>query len=135
MIHFRLSCNAGHEFEGWFPSGEAYDRQAKRKQITCATCGSTKIAKVPMAPAIAGKGAMEQAKAQEMRQLLDMMRAKVEKNCDYVGPAFAEEARKIHYGESDKRGIYGETSDDEARALAEEGIDFARLPWPRRTDS
>jgi len=65
----------------------------------------------------------------ELREALLKVRAEVEKNCEHVGPKFAEEARKIHYGESDKRGIYGETSDEEAQALAEEGIEFGRLPW------
>ena len=65
----------------------------------------------------------------ELREALLKVRAEVEKNCEHVGDKFAEEARKIHYGESDKRGIYGETSDEEAEALADEGIEFGRLPW------
>lgn len=65
----------------------------------------------------------------ELREALVKVRAEVEKNCEHVGDKFAEEARKIHYGESDKRGIYGETTDEEAEALAEEGIEFGRLPW------
>jgi len=65
----------------------------------------------------------------ELREALLKVRAEVEKNCEHVGEKFAEEARKIHYGESDKRGIYGETTDEEAEALAEEGIEFGRLPW------
>lgn len=65
----------------------------------------------------------------ELREALMKVRAEVEKNCEHVGDKFAEEARKIHYGESDKRGIYGETTDEEAAALAEEGIEFGRLPW------
>ena len=133
MIHFRLSCDAGHEFEGWFPSGDAFVLQAKRKQIACATCGSTKVHKAPMAPAIGGRKAPDSAP--DLRQAVEAMRAAVEKNCDYVGPAFAEEARKIHYGEAEKRSIYGESSDEDARALAEEGIEFARIPWIRKTDS
>jgi hypothetical protein len=66
---------------------------------------------------------------EELREALLKVRAEVEKNCEHVGDKFAEEARKIHYGESDKRGIYGETTDKEAEALAEEGIEFGRLPW------
>jgi hypothetical protein len=65
----------------------------------------------------------------ELREALLKVRAEVEKNCEHVGDTFAEEARKIHYGESDKRGIYGETTDEEAEELAEEGIEFGRLPW------
>ena len=71
----------------------------------------------------------------KIRKELGELRAKVEANCDYVGNKFAEEARKIHYGESDPRGIYGETSKDEARDLAEEGVEFARIPWLPRYDS
>jgi hypothetical protein len=63
------------------------------------------------------------------------MRKQIEANCDYVGPGFAEEARKIHYGEAEARGIYGETSAEEAEALDEEGIEFARVPWVPRQDS
>ena len=133
MIRFRLRCASGHEFEGWFPSGDAFARQAKRRQIACAECGATRVEKAPMAPAIAGRGGEE--KARDVRRFLDGMRAQVEKTCDYVGPAFAEEARKMHYGESERRSIYGESSDAEAQALAEEGIEFARIPWPKRADS
>jgi hypothetical protein len=71
----------------------------------------------------------------KIRKELGELRAKVEANCDYVGEKFAEEARKIHYGETDPRGIYGETSKDEADALAEEGVEFARIPWLPRHDS
>jgi hypothetical protein len=69
-----------------------------------------------------------------MRAMLQRMRSEVEKNCDYVGPQFAEEARKMHRGESDKRSIYGETSPEQAEALADEGIEFARVPWVPRAD-
>jgi hypothetical protein len=96
---------------------------------------------VPAAPAPAPVPSPEQQVAQqkmaaiarhmpkELREALLKVRAEVEKNCEHVGDKFAEEARKIHYGESDKRGIYGETSEEEAEALAEEGIEFGRLPW------
>jgi hypothetical protein len=68
----------------------------------------------------------------ELREALVKVREHVEKNCEHVGEKFAEEARKIHYGESEKRGIYGQTSDEEAESLAEEGIEFGRLPWVPR---
>jgi hypothetical protein len=70
----------------------------------------------------------------QMRAMLQRMRAEVEKHCDYVGPAFAEEARKIHRGKSDKRGIYGETTPEQAEALSEDGIEFSRIPWVPRAD-
>jgi hypothetical protein len=71
----------------------------------------------------------------KLRSLLQRLRSEVEKHCDYVGPAFAEEARRIHYGESEARGIYGETTPSEAEALADEGIEFGVVPWLRRSDS
>ena len=69
-----------------------------------------------------------------MRQLVEI-RNQVEKNCDYVGPRFAEEARKMHYGEAEKRNIYGEASDHDAKSLSDEGVEFSRLPWAPRRDS
>jgi hypothetical protein len=63
------------------------------------------------------------------------LRAHVEKNCDYVGPSFAEEARKIHYGETEKRNIYGEASSKEAESLKDEGVEFGRIPWLPREDA
>ena len=80
-------------------------------------------------PAQQQMAALARKMPKELREALMKVRAEVEKNCEHVGDKFAEEARKIHYGESDKRGIYGETSDEEAEALAEEGIEFGRLPW------
>jgi len=69
------------------------------------------------------------------REMLDALRQHVEANCDYVGPNFAEEARKIHYGETRKRSIYGEASEEEAGALADEGIEVHSIPWPQRSDA
>ena len=154
MILYRLRCAKGHEFDSWFKDGKTYERQEKRSLIGCPACGSAKITRAPMAPRI-GKGgktpapieapvettaqqpaapdpqmaALAQAMPKEMRETLLKLREQVEKNLEPVGEKFAEEARKIHYGETDKRGIYGETSDDEAAALADEGIEFGRLPW------
>ena len=157
MILYRLRCSKGHEFESWFKDSKTYERQEKKSLIGCAVCGNAKVVRAPMAPRL-GKGgkkadvevpapaaapapapapspeqqqmaALAKHMPKELREALLKVRAEVEKNCEHVGPAFAEEARKIHYGESDKRGIYGETSDAEAEALAEEGIEFGRLPW------
>jgi hypothetical protein len=154
MILYRLRCSKGHEFESWFKDSKTYERQEKKSLIGCAVCGEPKVARAPMAPRL-GKGTkkveVEQPAAQaapqvptaeqqqvaalarhmpkELREALLKVRAEVEKNCEHVGDKFAEEARKIHYGESDKRGIYGETSEEEAEALADEGIEFGRLPW------
>ena len=151
MILYRLRCSQGHEFESWFKDSKTYERQEKKSLIGCAVCGDSKIARAIMAPRIGKKGgdaempaavpapapspeqqqmaALARRMPKEMREALLKVRAEVEKNCEPVGERFAEEARKIHYGESDKRGIYGETSEEEAEALAEEGIEFGRLPW------
>src|SRR5437879_13133913 len=153
MILYRLRCSKGHEFESWFKDSKTYERQEKKSLIGCAVCGDSKVARALMAPRLGTKGnkktavvanevpataptaeqqqmaALARKMPKELREALLKVRAEVEKNCEHVGPKFAEEARKIHYGESDKRGIYGETSDQEAEALAEEGIEFGRLPW------
>lgn len=149
MIHYDLRCSDGHDFDGWYKDSAAFERLAKRGLLECPHCGDTKVERALMRPAVPKKGnAMvplppvpvpSPAPAQEavangpmpakMRAMLQKMRAEVEKHCDYVGPQFAEEARKIHRGESDKRGIYGETTPEQAEALADEGIEFSRIPW------
>ena len=157
MILYRLRCSKGHEFESWFKDSKTYERQEKKSLIGCAMCGDAKVARAIMSPRIGKKGKAVEAEApaapapaptstpqqqqmaalarqmpKELREALIKVRTEVEKSCEHVGPKFAEEARKIHYGESDKRGIYGETSDEEAEALADEGIEFGRLPWVPR---
>jgi len=137
MILFGLKCGREHEFEGWFPSGEAYEAQLAARELSCPMCGDRRVEKAVMAPRI-GKAAEAPSKptreAMDMRKALVALREKVEANCDYVGPAFAEEARRIHYGEVEGRGIYGETSDNEARSLHDEGIPVAKIPWVPRHD-
>lgn len=139
MILYDLKCGKGHVFEAWFRDGDMAERQIAGRKLSCPDCGATKVSKAPMAPRIGKSAPLSSAqhemavKAAELRKGLKELRAKVEANCDYVGGQFAEEARKIHYGETEERGIYGETSDDEARDLAEEGVPFARIPWlPQR---
>jgi len=130
MIVFNLKCDHDHAFEGWFASGAAFEAQAKAKLLVCPHCASTKIEKAPMAPAVAGarKPTLNDGERQKMRQFVAGMRKYVTENADYVGKAFPEEARKIHYGESEERQIYGEASLDEAKALIEEGVEIAALP-------
>lgn len=138
MILFDLQCSKGHRFESWFRDGSAYDALASKRRIACPLCGDRKVEKAPMAPRI-GKSRTAQADQQvampsktvmgEHLKALRELRRKIEASCDYVGEEFAEEARKIHYGETDPRGIYGETSREEAESLLEEGIEFARVPW------
>lgn len=130
MIVYTLTCQNAHAFEGWFGSSTAYDDQAASGKLVCPICDSKKITKAPMAPAVAGtkKSAVAADELKKMRQFMTGMRQYVEKNADYVGKDFPEEARKIHYGETDARHIYGETTLEEAADLVEEGIDIAPLP-------
>lgn len=158
MIRYRLRCHKEHEFEAWFGSSTAYDRQAKRGLVSCPDCGSTKVQKAMMAPGVATRGAAERtapvaepveapvpatmpspvapavaAQHTEMqRQFLTLMRQvrkEVEAKAEYVGPKFSDEARKIHHKEAEARGIWGEATLEEARELSEDGIDC--LPLPR----
>jgi len=140
MILYDLKCAKGHVFEAWFRDSGTYERQEKAGRLECPDCGSRKVARAPMAPSIVGpkeraRPPADAEAAAKARELLQQLRQEVERNCDYVGDGFAEEARRIHYGETDPRGIYGEASDDEARELVEEGIPFGRVPWLPRTDS
>ena len=140
MILYDLKCKNEHLFEGWFRDSATYDAQVKAGELLCPACGSKKISKAPMAPRIAKSGDKQRddsvrTQAETARKALQELRNKVEQNCDYVGADFPEEARRIHYGESDARGIYGESSKEEARELREEGIEVQRIPWVPRGDS
>lgn len=135
MIVYALRCADGHDFEGWFGNSGAYEEQRVQGKLVCPVCESRKIAKAPMAPALAGTSSASVAETaspgEEMRKVRRFMtglRKYVEQNADYVGPRFPEEARKIHYGETEHRHIYGEASLQEAKDLMEEGIDVAPLP-------
>ena len=136
MILFTLRCAAGHEFEGWFRDGDSFAVQQTAGEIACPQCGDSQVEKAVMAPNIARSRTKTPALSPaQMRAALVELRRQVETNCDYVGERFAEEARKIHYGETEARGIYGETSDKEARELNEEGVEFAKIPWLPQHDS
>lgn len=142
MILFELNCSQGHSFEIWFRDGNTADRQLSRKLVECPSCGDRKVGKALMAPRVGAKKSDAVAAradmavlAKDMREQLAEVRRKVEDNCDYVGNQFADEARKIHYGEADARGIYGEASDDQHRELVDEGIDVARIPWLPNEDA
>lgn len=139
MIKYELKCRKDHVFEAWFYDSATYDKQAAGGKVVCPVCNSRKVTKAPMAPRIArskGERAADEAKqAAAAMKALAAIRDHVEKNADYVGDQFAEEARKIHYGETDKRNIYGEASKDEAKELVEEGIDVAVIPWLPRGDA
>ncbi|MHC2000735.1 DUF1178 family protein [Methylobacterium sp. WCS2018Hpa-22] len=154
MIRYTLVCDNGHDFEGWFRSSDSYDAQAADGLVECLACGSTRVAKAMMAPALAktvaqlpgpnralaeasptdpaaAPSAERLPMAEPERQLRALMRAVREhviRTADNVGPQFPEEARRMHYGEAESRPIYGVASPSEARALVEEGIDVAPLP-------
>jgi hypothetical protein len=140
MIRYDLICDKGHEFDGWFSDSEAFEKQVKRRLVTCTHCGSEDVSKQIMAPGIPTKANRKTEASQKMlagtvdprtQKLMQMMREvrkNVEENAEYVGDRFADEARKIHYEESKKRGIYGEANPEDAKALIEEGIEVHPLP-------
>ena len=133
MITYSLACDNHHKFDAWFRSAEAYDEQHGRGIVTCPVCGSLKVDKALMAPALrmtSDKISLSTGHPMqsEIRDFLRAMRKKVTSEADYVGDKFAEDARKIHFKESDPRGIYGEATRDEVAELLDEGVDFLPLP-------
>ncbi|MDB5457602.1 MAG: hypothetical protein JWP92_3187 [Caulobacter sp.] len=141
MIKYALQCDHAHAFEGWFGSSAAFDDQAARGLVTCPVCASQTVSKQIMAPAVAGTkkrdAAAPTAQVREMMNAaLGEVRRHVEDNFDYVGDAFAKEARDIHEGRSEARGIYGEASPTEVKALVEDGVQVAPLPPapPKKTE-
>jgi hypothetical protein len=146
MIHYQLRCTAEHAFDGWFAGSEAFERQSEAGLVACPHCADTNVTRALMAPAVPRKGASkvltQPPAVKKTAQIPDIVRGAlrelrrvVETECDYVGADFAEEARRIHYGEAERRGIYGESTREESEALAEEGIAFAQIPWVPPTDS
>lgn len=130
VILYNLICAKSHAFEGWFRDSAAFDRQAKDGTLLCPVCNTNKVTKAVMAPAVSGakKARLNDAESHKMRQFATGLRRYVEQNADYVGRRFPEEARRIHYGETEERHIYGEATAEEARELIEEGVDVAPLP-------
>ncbi len=149
MIRYALACDKGHNFESWFPDSVAYDKQTKRKLVTCPYCGSAKVEKAIMAPRLSSASkkrsvpsevpavaapaanspvAMMSPQEQEFRSKLKELREHLTKNADNVGQKFPDEARKMHYGEIEHRSIYGEATPKDAKELLEEGIEFHPLP-------
>ena len=153
MIRYTLQCDNDHTFESWFAGSSAYDKQAKRGLIACPICNSTKVEKAIMAPRLGrsepaaaatadapvpppaatppappASVAMTSPMEHELRTKLKELREHIVKNADYVGRGFPEQARKIHYGETEHRSIYGEATPEEAKELHEEGVAFHPLP-------
>ena len=146
MIHYQLRCDAAHEFDGWFLDSGSFSEQAAAGLLSCPACGCKGVERALMAPAVprrrrnappkdlatpaeAPAPLVPDTMPDALRAALQRARAEVEYHCDYVGGGFAEEARRIHRGEIERRGIYGETSPEQAEELAEEGIAFSQLPW------
>ena len=139
MIRYDLICAEGHEFDGWFSDSDSFDKQLKVGVVECPTCGSIDVQKALMAPGIPAKSNSKndlqpvmqnspQSPATEMVQMIRKLRDHVEQNSEYVGARFADEARKIHYEESESRGIYGEATLQDAQDLKDEGIEVQPLP-------
>ena len=135
MIRYELSCDNGHAFEGWFGSADDFGRQQKMALVSCPSCGSAHVAKRLMAPSVST--ARKKQQRQELavqtgqREMMTKLReivSTIRANSEDVGERFPEEARKIHYGEAEQRGLIGRATADEVRDLLEEGVDVAPLP-------
>jgi hypothetical protein len=162
MIHYALRCANGHEFDGWFNNSASFDIQSKQGLLDCPVCAGTDIERALMAPNVrtrfAVAPAVEKPPAQatpasapapkapvpttavsapmpdQVRAVLQRIRAEVEKTCDYVGPRFAEAARGIATGAEPPRAIYGEATEEQEAELADDGIEVARIPWVPRAN-
>lgn len=130
MIRYALTCEHDHPFEAWFGSSGDYDDQASRGLVECPFCASRQVKKQIMAPAVrASRETPEAAQLQSMMmQAAGKVRAHIAENFDYVGDAFAREARAIHEGDSDRRAIYGEATPAEVQALEADGVPCSPLP-------
>lgn len=137
MIKYALACAGGHAFDSWFPDSAAYEKQRKRGFVACPECGSTRVDKAIMAPAVLGgeRAALEAApeivvddRHVRAREFFRRVRREIEANTDDVGAAFPQVARAIHLGEEPERGIRGRASPAEARSLVEDGIGVMPMP-------
>lgn len=139
MIRYALKCSEGHVFESWFKDSSAFESLSSAGQLSCAVCGATDVQKSVMAPAVGGKGpeteaAPLSAPAHPAELALRKLRDHLSKNSDYVGKEFASEARRIHEGEAEQRGIWGEATKEDAKSLADDGIPVAPIPFISRTN-
>jgi hypothetical protein len=135
LIRYSLSCDNAHEFEGWFATSADFDQQVETGFLTCPVCGSSAISKLLMAPSVSTARKKEEVQTLAMntahKEALTKLKeavATIKANAEDVGTKFPEEARKIHYGEADARGIIGQATPTEAQALIDEGIEIAALP-------
>lgn len=138
MIKYALKCDDGHGFEGWFSNSADFDEQQAGGLLECPVCGTSKVEKALMAPAVSTSRKAEARKeavmqgiaASAMNEAARKAKEYVEKNFDHVGKKFPEEARKIHYGETEHRNIYGEATPREVKELKDEGVEVAPVPQP-----
>ena len=134
MIRFSLCCEHDHDFDGWFRDNADFDKQNKRGLVSCPVCNSPKVEKALMAPSVQTARKRDKVALSmnaEQKQLMGKLKEltdKMRQNADYVGDKFPEEARKIHFGETDPRGIYGEASPDEVKELLDDGVEIMPLP-------
>ena len=129
MIKYDLRCDNGDEFEAWFGSISDYDKQAEAGLVECPHCGSRHVSKAPMAPSVqTSRKKAERSERAVAMAMAAKVREHIKDNFDYVGDQFADEARKMHSGESEERAIWGEATPEQAQELAEEGIPAAPLP-------
>lgn len=148
MMKFSLRCANDHEFESWFGGNDAYDRLAAAGEIACPDCGSSDVEKALMAPRLSAttkKGRQDVLPPEKnvsampmdarVREALRQIQKTVEENSDYVGDRFADEALRIHHGESEARNIYGEATHEEHEKLADEGVEFQTIPWLPKSDA
>ena len=143
MIHYQLRCVDGHEFEGWFKDSATFDSQAARGLLSCPRCSSPDVARGLMAPAVrtrrSAKAATPETPAaampDEIRAVLQRVRAEVERTCEDMGDRFAEEAIRMSRGEAERRGIYGNASHEDREALADEGVEVMQIPWLKPAES
>ena len=143
MILYDLNCENDHTFEAWFASSEQYEKQNKKKLINCPICNSNKVKKALMTPNLKGtkksklsfKHAKEKKDREKFNKKLKDFKRFIESNTEDVGTNFTEEAKKIYYGETKSRPIRGETTQEQAEELIEEGVPIARLPWSSREDA
>ena len=138
MIRYSLKCGAGHGFDSWFKNAESFQALQSAGQVACPVCGATEVEKELMAPAVRPARKAEaavparpdlSAPASDLEEKIAALRRQVEANSEYVGMNFAAEARKIHAGDAPERAIHGEAKPDEARAMIEEGLPVAPLPF------
>ena len=142
MISYTLKCEDGHTFDSWFQSAEAFEKLLEQGMVTCSVCGALGVEKAVMAPRVrASRDKAEAPKtdgrplsrpASPAEQALAELRRKVEAQSEDVGDRFASEARAIHDGDAPERSIYGQAKPDEAKALIDDGIPVAPLPWGNR---